>query len=121
MQIETTRRTDPTPSAVMALAIVLLMPTAASAQSQRTIYGSDGKVQSRVTTDSQGSATIFDAGGKVQGRTATDSQGTTVIYGSDGKVIGRTHIGNDGTTIFYDATGRNTGTVTTTPKPQQRK
>ena len=80
------------------IALALLAPTAAQAQ-QRTIYGADGKVTGRVTTDSQGSTTIYDASGRVTGRTSTDSQGTTTIY---------------------DASGRRTGSVTG-PKPQKNK
>ena len=85
---------------IAALAIVLLlMPTAAHAQSSRTIYGSDGRVQSR---------------------THTDSQGSTVIYGADGKVQALTSTGSDGTVTIYGADGRKTGTVTTQPKRDGR-
>ena len=69
------------------LVLVALLPTAALAQ-QRTIYGPDGKVTGRVTTDSQGSTTIYDAAGRVTGRTSIDSQGTTTLYGSDGRKVG---------------------------------
>jgi len=69
------------------LTLALLFGTDAKAQ-QRTVYGADGKVQSRVLTDSQGSTTIYDAAGRVQGRTSTTSNGTTVLYGSDGKRVG---------------------------------
>ena len=55
---------------------------------QRTIYGPDGKVTGRVTTDSQGSATIYGPDGKVTGRTAIDSQGTTTIYDASGRKAG---------------------------------
>ena len=72
------------------LLVLALLPCDALAQ-QRTVYGPDGKVTGRVTTDSQGSTTIYDAAGRVTGRTSTDSQGTTTIY---------------------DAAGRRTGTVT---------
>ena len=65
----------------------LLLSSAALAQ-QQTIYGPDGKVQGRITTDSAGSQTIYDASGKVTGRTATDSQGTTTIYDAAGRKAG---------------------------------
>ena len=87
--------------AMAGLAVVLallVMPTEMLAQ-QRTIYGADGRVTGRVTTDSQGSTTIYDASGRVSGRTSTDSQGTTTIY---------------------DASGRKAGSVTG-PKPQKSK
>ena len=74
----------------LAVALVLLVPTVASAQ-QRTIYDAQGRPAARVTTDSQGSQIIYDAAGRVTGRSASDSAGTTT---------------------FYDASGRNVGTVT---------
>ncbi len=59
---------------------------------QRTIYGPDGKVTGRVTTNSQGSTTIYDA----NGRTSTDSQGPTTLYGADRRKAGsRRAEGND--------------------------
>ena len=72
------------------------MPTAALAQ-QTTLYGPDGKVTGRATTDSHGTTTIYDAAGRVTGRTATDSQGTTTIYdASDAKLVAlRRAGGND--------------------------
>jgi YD repeat-containing protein len=82
----------------LAVVLALLVPTEVLAQ-QRTVYGPDGKVRERITTDSQGSRTIYDASGRVTGRTSTDSQGTTTIY---------------------DASGRRTGSVTG-PKPQMSK
>jgi YD repeat-containing protein len=69
------------------IAIALLLPAHAWAQ-QATIYGKDGKVQGRVTTDSQGSQTIYDASGRAVGRTSTDSQGTTTIYDAQGRKAG---------------------------------
>lgn len=70
---------------------MLALLTASDAQAQqRTVYGPDGKVTSRITTDSQGSQTIYDAAGRVTGRTSTDSQDTTTIYGADGRKIGTT-------------------------------
>ena len=69
--------------------LLLLVSTSAIAQ-QQTIYGPDGKVTGRITTDSQGSKTIYDASGRVTGRTSTDSQGTTAIYDASGRKIGST-------------------------------
>ena len=69
--------------------LALLMPTAALAQ-QTALYGPDGKVTGRATTDSHGTTTIYDAAGRVTGRTATDSQGTTTIYDARGRKIGST-------------------------------
>ena len=81
--------------AMACLAIALLMPTAATAQTQsHTIYGS---------------------GGKVTGRTTTDSRGSTTFYGRDGRVTGRATVSGN-TRTFYDADGRKTRTVTTTSR-----
>ena len=66
------------PQALATVAIVFAVASNAQAQ-QRTIYGPDGKVTGRVTTDSQGSTTIYGPDGKVTGRTAIDSQGTTTM------------------------------------------
>jgi outer membrane biogenesis lipoprotein LolB len=85
-------------AAVLAIVLALLMPTDAQAQ-QRTIYGSDGRVQSRTHTDTQGSVTIYGADGKVQSRSSIDSSDTVTIY------FGRAK----------------TGSVTVTPKPHQGK
>jgi YD repeat-containing protein len=72
-----------------------LFLTVAHAQ-QTTVYGKDGKVQNRITTDSQGSKTIYDAQtGRITGRTSTDSQGTTTIYDASGNKAG-TVVGKDG-------------------------
>jgi len=73
---------------IRSLTIATLLLSSAALAQQQTIYGPDGKVQGRVTTDSQGSQTIYDASGKVQGRTATDSQGTTTIYDAAGRKAG---------------------------------
>jgi len=85
-------------AACLAIALALLMPTA-HAQSSRTVYGPDGRVQSRTSTDSQGATTIYDASGRVTGRTSTDSSGATTIY---------------------DASGRKSGSIVTTTKPQSK-
>ena len=69
------------------LLVLALLMCDAQAQ-QRTIYGPDGRVTGRVTTDSQGSTTIYDAAGRVTGRTSTDSQGTTTIYDAAGRRMG---------------------------------
>ena len=54
----------------LALLALSLMTGAASAQ-QRTIYGPDGKVTGRVTTDGQGTTTIRDASGRTVGTTTS--------------------------------------------------
>ena len=95
--------TETVPAAVKRLAILavaLLLTMIAQAQ-QRTIYGSDGRVQSRTHTDTQGSVTIYGADGKVQSRTSIDSSDTVTIY--------------------FGRTGARTGSVTVTPKPHQGK
>ena len=103
MPIKTTRLIHPTPStttntkAIARLAIVLmLMPTAALAQSR----------------------TFYDSSGRVSGRSITGSGGATTTYGADGRVTGRTSTSGNQTTI-YGSDGRRVGTVTTT-KPQGR-
>ena len=73
---------------IAALALAAL--TGAASAQQRTIYGRDGKVMGRVTTDSQGSQTIYGADGRVTGRTSTDSQGTTTIRDASGRTVGTT-------------------------------
>lgn len=71
----------------IAIVLLALLPSAALAQ-QQTIYGPDGRVQGRVTTDSAGSKTIYDASGRVSGRTSTGSNGTTTIYDAGGRNVG---------------------------------
>jgi YD repeat-containing protein len=68
-------------------ALIALLWGSAHAQ-QTTVYGPDGRVRERITTDSQGSRTIYDAGGRVSGRTATDRQGTITIYDASGNRAG---------------------------------
>jgi YD repeat-containing protein len=79
--------------AVLAIALALLMPIDALAQS-RTSYDASGRVSGRWTTGNNGSTTFYDASSRVTGRTSTGSSGTTTIY---------------------DAGGRSVGTVTTPP------
>lgn len=75
--------------AMIKIAAVLSACLAGAALAQQqTIYGADGKVQGRVTTDSAGSKTIYGPDGKITGRTATDSQGTTTIYDAAGRKAG---------------------------------
>ena len=57
---------------------------------QRTIYGSDGKVI---------------------GRSTTDSQGTTTLYGRDGKALTRESPRTGGSTIYDAQSGRQLGTT----------
>ena len=66
----------------------ILLATGPALPQQRTIFGSDGRVQGRIATDSQGSTVIYDAGGRVTGRTSTDSQGTTRLYAPNGSSVG---------------------------------
>ena len=68
----------------LTIALALLMPTDALAQS-RTFYDASGRVTGRSITGSNDSTTIYDASGRVTGRTSTGSNGTTTIYGSDGR------------------------------------
>jgi YD repeat-containing protein len=69
--------------------LLLALPAVSDAQAQqRTIYGPDGRVTGRLTTDSGGATTIYDASGRVTGRTSTDSQGTTTIYDAAGRKAG---------------------------------
>jgi YD repeat-containing protein len=70
----------------LTIALALLMPTDALAQS-RTFYGVDGKVTGRSATDSGGSTTFYDASGRIAGRSSTSGNQTT-IYGSDGRRVG---------------------------------
>ena len=78
-----------TKTTILAALALAALTVEASAQ-QRTIYGPDGKVIGRVTTDSQGSQTIHGADGRVTGRTSTDSQGTTTIRDASGRTVGTT-------------------------------
>ena len=48
---------------ITTLLVLIALPTAALAQ-QQTIYGKDGKVAERMTTDSQGSRTIYGPDGR---------------------------------------------------------
>ena len=73
---------------IACVAIVSLLLAGAAHAQQTTVYGPDGRVTGRSTTDSQGSTTFYGADGRVSGRTSTDSQGTTVLYGSDGRRVG---------------------------------
>lgn len=77
---------------LIVVGFVLLQSWQAQAQhkatDQTTVYGKDGKVQNRITTDSQGSQTVYDSSGRVTGRTSTDSQGTTYFYDASGNRVG---------------------------------
>ena len=68
----------------LAIALALLMPTDALAQS-RTFYDSSGRVSGRSITGTNGATTFYDATGRVTGRTSTSSNGTTTVYGADGR------------------------------------
>ena len=60
---------------MMKLTIVLVMAllTCNALAQQRIVYGPDGKVTGRVTTDSQSTPTIYDAAGRRTG-TVTNSR-----------------------------------------------
>jgi YD repeat-containing protein len=72
--------------AAMLLWMLIGMLIPAVAQTA-TVYGPDGRVQTRTQTDSRGNTTIYDASGNVAGRTTTSGT-TTTIYGADGRKAG---------------------------------
>ena len=49
------------------ITILMLLVSKGVMAQQQTIYGPDGRVTGRITTDSQGSKTIYDASGRVGG------------------------------------------------------
>ena len=55
-----------------------------------TLYGSDGKVIGRSTTDSQGTTTTYGADGRALTRQSPTTGGTTIYDGRSGKVLGKT-------------------------------
>ena len=71
----------------LTILLVLALLTCDALAQQRTVYGPDGKVTGRITTDSQGSTTIYDASSKVTGRTSIDSQGTTALNDNAGRKV----------------------------------
>jgi YD repeat-containing protein len=74
----------------LAVALALLMPTAAPAQSSTYYDSSTGRVVGRSVTGSDRSTTYYDASGRVSGRASTNSTGTTTVYGPDGRRVGTT-------------------------------
>jgi len=74
--------------AVILWAIALIILASATRAETKTVYGPDGRVVTRSTTDSQGSTVYYGADGKVQGRSVPSSAGTT-FYDPAGKVIGK--------------------------------
>ena len=69
--------------------LILLLPTAALAQS-RTYYDGSGRVVGRSSTSlGGGSTTYYDASGRVKARDA-HSGNTTTTYDASGRVVGRT-------------------------------
>jgi hypothetical protein len=69
-------------------AFALLMPAEAMAQ-QRTLYGSDGRVVGRSTTDRQGTVTTYGADGRAVSRETTTRSGTTVYDARTGNAVGK--------------------------------
>lgn len=69
--------------------IVTLIAVSLATEAAETIYGPDGRVVARSTTDSSGSTTTYDASGRVVGRSAySASTGTTTFYDASGRVVG---------------------------------
>ena len=80
---------------MIAIALALILPTAALAQVEhRTFQDSMGRTTGRSVTNSKGNTTFYDAQGRNTGRSVTSNSGTT----------------------FFDRMGRTTGSVTTKPQ-----
>ena len=77
------RLPNPTLPQIIFATVLALVTTDAAAQ-QRTLYGADGRVIARESTDTQGTRTLYGSDGKAVSR---ESKG--VIYDGDGRVIGR--------------------------------
>ena len=87
---------------LIAAALLALVMTGAQAE-QSVLYGADGRVVGRSTTDARGAVTygcgrlglpcccctLYGADGRIVGREATGGNGTTVVYGADGRVVGK--------------------------------
>lgn len=73
-----------------AAALTLIATTEVSAQSASTLYGSDGRVVGRSTTDSQGTTTTFGADGRAVTRESPTSGGTTIFDAKTGNILGTT-------------------------------
>lgn len=68
------------------LAALVLLPHDLHAQ-QATVYGSDGRVQSRTVTSPSGSTVVYGRDGRVEATTTTSpTTGVTTVYGRDGRV-----------------------------------
>jgi hypothetical protein len=67
---------------------MLLLATAAQAQTQQRIYDSKGNSLGTVTTAPQGTSTFRDSKGNITG-TATTTNDTTVFRDNRGNVLGR--------------------------------
>ena len=68
--------------------VALLMPAEAMAQG-RTLYGSDGRVVGRSTTDSAGTTTLYGADGRAITRETNTRGGSTVYDAQSGRVVGK--------------------------------
>ena len=86
------------PIAAFAIALALLLPTAALAQQQRETF-------------------FKDANGLTLGWSTSNGSDGTSYYNSSGRNTGRVITGCNDTTTFYDNSSRRVGSVTTT-KPQ---
>ena len=73
----------------MATLLTFLVLADARAEGQTTVYGPDGRVQSRILTAPNGSAVVYGADGRVQARSTTSpTNGATTVYRSDGQRLG---------------------------------
>jgi hypothetical protein len=108
-----------------AAALALIATSEVSAQSASALYGSDGRVVGRSTTDSQGTVTTFGTDGRVISREATTRSGATTVYdGPSGRAVGTITKGSDGLQSRDDcdqAGGKQTacgeGSSASRPKP----
>ncbi len=57
--------------------IALCIVATPSVAQQRTVYGADGRIVTRSTTDTQGTTTIYDARGNVVGRVSENQKRKT--------------------------------------------
>jgi hypothetical protein len=76
----------------IALLVLTLLTTAASAQNQTVIRDDRGRTVGTVTRDSQGTVQTFrDAGGRTTGTATRSSEGTITFRDSRGTVTGRSY------------------------------
>ena len=70
------------------LVMAFVLYTARAEPKSQTLYGPDGRVITRSTTDSQGSTTFYGRDGRMQGR-ASETPTGTIYYDPTGRVIGK--------------------------------